>query len=215
MCRHEVASRNGMMHPSPRLSSRLSLALLGVLLPLVPTSPARAQAAECIDHLGVTVCGYHCIDTVLEARCAKTPRGVCHANLGHVTCWDPEVTPPRPDETVARRVRPTKRPHATCVEHLGKTVCGYHCVDGTLEARCARTPWGACHENLGHVTCWDPDLSRLRASGIAPVRAECVEHLSETVCGYHCVDAVLEARCAHTPAGTCRENLGHVACWDP
>lgn len=48
------------------------------------------QKAECISNYGQIACGYHCIANYGEVKCAKTPDGICTANQGTVTCWDPK-----------------------------------------------------------------------------------------------------------------------------
>ena len=49
----------------------------------------------------------------------------------------------------------------------------------------------------------------------APQQAECKSAYGKTVCGYHCVAAYGEIRCARTPEGQCKAAYGEVTCWDP
>jgi hypothetical protein len=46
-------------------------------------------------------------------------------------------------------------------------------------------------------------------------RAGCRTAYGTTACGYHCVAAYGEVRCARTAAGVCAAAYGQVACWDP
>jgi hypothetical protein len=51
-----------------------------------------------------------------------------------------------------------------------------------------------------------------RADGSEP---ECVTVEGKTTCGFQCVVAYGQARCAATPQGVCGSGYGRVACWDP
>ncbi|MFO0598582.1 MAG: hypothetical protein U0228_24965 [Myxococcaceae bacterium] len=46
--------------------------------------------AECLSQFGTTVCGYHCVAQFGKVACAQTPQGMCQAEYGKVTCWDPQ-----------------------------------------------------------------------------------------------------------------------------
>jgi len=45
--------------------------------------------------------------------------------------------------------------------------------------------------------------------------AECKSAFGKTVCGYGCIAAYGEVRCAKTPEGRCQAAYGEVTCWDP
>ena len=47
------------------------------------------QKAECISSYGSIACGYNCASGYGEVKCARTPNGICKADAGSVTCWDP------------------------------------------------------------------------------------------------------------------------------
>lgn len=46
--------------------------------------------ARCKSEYGMTACGYNCVSGYGVVRCAQTPQGVCRAETGKVTCWDPQ-----------------------------------------------------------------------------------------------------------------------------
>jgi hypothetical protein len=50
--------------------------------------------------------------------------------------------------------------------------------------------------------------------GPAP-RPGCRTAYGTTECGYHCVAAYGDVRCARTPAGVCAAAYGQLTCWDP
>jgi hypothetical protein len=62
-------------------------------------------------------------------------------------------------------------------------------------------------------------LSVLTAvGGPAPAHADapqCVSVNGRTTCGFNCVVAYGQARCAQTPNGACGSGYGKVQCWDP
>jgi len=102
-----------------------------------------------------------------------------------------------------------------CLTSDGKTACGFHCVSGEGQVRCAQTPEGACSVDSGVVACWDPPaiLRRVFRDGLPP--AQCVTTYGQTACGYSCETNSDHASCAQTPFGSCVASDGHVACWDP
>lgn len=57
------------------------------------------KRARCITRHGKTVCGYSCVAKYGQVKCASTPRGVCKAAYGRVTCWDPKRLPPKSPKT--------------------------------------------------------------------------------------------------------------------
>ena len=44
---------------------------------------------------------------------------------------------------------------------------------------------------------------------------ECLTSSGQTACGFHCISAESQVRCAQTPDGVCNYSSGVVACWDP
>lgn len=44
---------------------------------------------------------------------------------------------------------------------------------------------------------------------------ECLTSSGVTACGFHCISAESQVRCAQTPDGVCSSSSGVVACWDP
>jgi hypothetical protein len=48
-----------------------------------------------------------------------------------------------------------------------------------------------------------------------PAQAECKSAFGKTECGYGCVAAYGEVRCAKTPEGRCQVAYGEITCWDP
>jgi hypothetical protein len=48
-----------------------------------------------------------------------------------------------------------------------------------------------------------------------PPSAECKSAYGVTTCGYGCVAAYGEVKCAKTPAGRCQAAYGEITCWDP
>lgn len=53
------------------------------------------------------------------------------------------------------------------------------------------------------------------ASGARADAPECVTAGGKTVCGYDCLVAYGQARCAATPDGVCGSGYGKLVCWDP
>jgi hypothetical protein len=45
--------------------------------------------------------------------------------------------------------------------------------------------------------------------------ARCLSAYGTTACGFHCVSAYGEVRCARTATGACLAAYGQVTCWDP
>lgn len=45
--------------------------------------------------------------------------------------------------------------------------------------------------------------------------AECKSAYGQTGCGYGCVAAYGEVKCAKTPQGRCQAAYGEITCWDP
>lgn len=177
-----------------------------------PLVKARCHAAY-----GKVSCGYGCVEGFGEVRCAATPQGRCVSDGGKVTCWDPPG---------AVAVAPsTAWPQADCRTAYGSTVCGYDCVAAFGTVKCAQTPYGACMEAYGQVTCWDPDAATRGGhapqpehggrSGVPLSKATCEAAYGEIACGYGCAQGYGEVKCAATPQGRCMAGGGAVSCWDP
>jgi hypothetical protein len=52
------------------------------------------EPAECERTLDHVVCGYHCVSTLSQVRCAQSPWGVCDRHFETLACWDPQLTVP-------------------------------------------------------------------------------------------------------------------------
>ena len=97
---------------------------------------------------------------------------------------------------------------AECLSAFGETVCGYDCIQAFGEIKCAQTPMGTCVSAFGEITCYDPPRHVTQ-------KAECKTAFGETVCGYHCMVAFGEIKCAQTPECTCTSSFGEITCYDP
>jgi hypothetical protein len=58
-------------------------------------------------------------------------------------------------------------------------------------------------------------LSALLVPAAASADPDCTSAYGTTACGYSCVAAYGEIKCAQTPAGVCTAAYGEVTCWDP
>lgn len=177
-----------------------------VMALLASLAAGEARAVDCLTSSGQTACGYHCLGAERQVRCAQTPEGVCSNSSGVLACWDPPSLLRRVYEHV---------PPASCVTNGGQTACGYHCVTGSDQARCAQTPFGACSVNGGRLACWDPPAEVILARGPRTPPASCVASSDRVACGYHCEVWQGVLRCAQTPDGTCQHQGGTLTCWDP
>ena len=187
------------MH-QPRLL--IALSLLGTML-----VEQDAEAAECLTSSGKTACGYHCVASEGQVRCAQTPQGACSTASGVVACWDP---PPMLGKVFERGL-----PHPKSVTSSGQTAFGYHCVRSDDRVLCAQTPFGACRADQGSLVCWDPPAAVVLAKRRQTPRAECLRNSGKVVCGYHCLGHEGKLRCAQTPDGICSVEQGNLVCWDP
>jgi hypothetical protein len=178
----------------------------GLAAMVVTLAAADARAVECLTSSDQTACGYHCIGAEGQVRCAQTPDGVCSSSSGVVACWDP---PP-----LLRRVF-ARVPTPSCVTNGSQTACGYQCVVGSDQARCAQTPFGACRANGGRLVCWDPPAEVILARGDRTPSGACVLGSDRVACGYHCEVWQGSLRCAQTPDGVCRHQGDALTCWDP
>ncbi len=162
--------------------------------------------AQCQSAYGKTACGYHCVAAYGEVKCAKTPRGACKAAYGEIVCSD-EGGDVHPPPSWRKPPAHAAWPPAKCLSGYGQTACGYHCVAGYGEVRCARTPAGKCLAGYGKVVCGDP-----ARYGPGTPQVKCLAGYGEIACGYACVAGYGEVRCARTPAGACQAAYGHVVC---
>lgn len=109
-----------------------------------------------------------------------------------------------------------------CKSAYGTTVCGYDCVAAYGEVRCAATPEGSCTAGYGEVTCWDPPRREHRHhrryrrddddGDDDDARSECKSAYGTTACGYGCVAAYGEVKCASRPGGVCQAAYGEITC---
>ncbi|MBX7097226.1 MAG: hypothetical protein K1X89_05925 [Myxococcaceae bacterium] len=186
------------------------------MLSLLVVALVTGQQAQCLSKYGKTVCGYGCVADYGLIKCAETPQGVCKADSGKITCWDPPgfrgqqpYAPALPEPGRFGGGRPAG---ANCVTEYGKTACGFSCVANAGQVACAQTPYGACVSNYGKVQCWDPPASHC-VQGSA--KAQCISDYGKLACGYACVSAYGQLACAESPQGACRAEYGKLVCWDP
>src|SRR5215471_1883000 len=104
---------------------------------------------------------------------------------------------------------------AECLTSGGKTVCGYHCVNGEGQVRCSQTPEGVCSVSSSIVACWDPPPVLRTVFDGRPPGGRCVTNYGQTACGYACETNSDRAQCAQTPFGVCGNIEGRIGCWDP
>jgi len=170
-----------------------------------------AAAPTCVSLFDRTVCGYHCVSSVTDVACARTPEGLCASLGGRVTCWDP------PPDVRALLASHPEVPRPTCLSRGNDVACGFACARTLSHAACANTPLGACEASFNRLVCMDPapevrwrmeDTNRLEI-------ASCVSSLKESACGYHCETAGQSVRCAATPDGFCHRHFDTLACFDP
>lgn len=103
-----------------------------------------------------------------------------------------------------------------CAKAHGKVVCGWDCRTAFGEVECAQWPGGACGVAFGDVQCGPPPPDGwIWRYGDPPPKAECKSAFGEIACGYSCIAAHGEVRCAQTPDGLCDSAFGDVTCWDP
>jgi hypothetical protein len=153
-------------------------------------TPAETEAT-CLASGGKTACGYHCLASFGEVRCAQRPDGMCIAGVGTVACWD---APP-----LLRAIFVDRLPRPQCVASAGQVACGYQCVINYDRVLCAETPFGACKANEGRLVCWDPPGPIIASLGDRTPRATCVSNYGKVACGYDCIANFGMVRCAKTP----------------
>lgn len=185
----------------------LTIALLCVVAVPATLVLRQALAADCVTDEHRTVCGYHCIKSDGQLRCAQSPEGVCSATSSVVVCWDPPA--------LLRKIFDKRVPSPSCVTNDGRTACGYHCVSNYGSAQCAQTPFGACRANEGKLVCWDPPARVMLRDKKQTPEASCIAAYGKVACGYHCEANQGVLRCATTPEGLCRRERDTVVCWDP
>jgi hypothetical protein len=93
-------------------------------------------------------CGYHCTSAAEGVKCSATPFGVCKAESGRVTCFDPSP------EAICAFGRSLPAPQCKLSE--GQAACGYACASAYGRVSCASTPKGLCKVFDGSVSCFDP-----------------------------------------------------------
>jgi hypothetical protein len=166
-----------------------------------------AEAPACLEAGGERACGHHCVARFGLVRCARTSHGICWAEGGTVTCWDPP-------QHVAEGSGPLP-PRPRCQRAGDRTACGYECLARGDEVACTQTPEGACVLLERHgVVCWDPP-PHVRARMASPPRPTCVEEEGRVACGYQCLAREGELACTRTPWGLCRSAESGLTCWDP
>jgi len=196
---------------------------IACLFVLGVAAPASAVEPTCTSAYGKTECGYECIAAYGDIKCASTPWGACKAAYGTIACSS---------ETQAVWNWPRPLAQATCKAAYGEIACGWSCVAAYGKVACASSPEGTCSAAFGEVTCFDgPRRARLNQGGVGRaqgprqrggvwalqdvVPATCKSAYGTTVCGYGCLAAYGQVKCAQTPQGTCKAAYGEVTCWDP
>jgi hypothetical protein len=162
---------------------------------------------ECKALDGQSACGYRCAADFGDVKCARTPKGVCQARSGKVTCFDP---PP-----VVYASWGAATPSPECKAQGQQVACGYGCVSGAEGLACARTPAGVCRSQAGRVSCFDPAPAAICALGRDLPPQQCKASDGGAVCGYNCTTAFSRSACARTPQGLCKVADAQVTCFDP
>ncbi|MDY7226867.1 hypothetical protein [Hyalangium rubrum] len=93
-------------------------------------------------------CGYKCAASSEGVKCAATPFGICKAEGGRVTCFDPS---PGAVCAFGRNL-----PAPQCRSNDGTAACGYACATAYSRSACASTPKGVCKVFDSEVHCFDP-----------------------------------------------------------
>lgn len=107
----------------------------------------------CENNFTQLACGYRCQAAQEKVACASTPYGICEANRGRVTCWDPALS------LIWNTQGQLPRPR--CVASGDQVACGYACESSFNQVACAQTPQGSCQVVNGVPSCWDPPLPPL------------------------------------------------------
>jgi len=103
-------------------------------------------------------------------------------------------------------------PQQECKSAYGTTACGYGCVAAYGEVKCASQPGGTCSAAYGQVSCWEPPAQQRQYGYVATQPSECKSAYGTTACGYGCVAAYGEVKCASQPGGVCEAAYGQVTC---
>jgi hypothetical protein len=188
----------------PRIWTRF---FLGIGFATTTGIAGDASAAECLTRSGKTACGFHCVASDGQVKCAQTPQGVCSVSSGVVVCWDP---PP-----VLRRVFVDRVPPPSCVSTSYQTACGYSCETSNDRVACAQTPFGRCRAREGKIVCSDPPAPVMLTRRQLTPATECISSSGKIRCGYHCQSRDGVLACAQTPDGACSVEQGNLVCWDP
>ncbi len=136
--------------------------------------------------------------------CAQTPFGACHANEGTVVCWDPAAA------LIA--LHGAKSQKAECVSRFGTIACGYHCMDGDGQLRCAETWDGTCRRQGGAVVCWDPPLDTTGVVIDPASELACFEADVGRKCGFHCLATTKQAMCGQARRDSCHLKGSDIVC---
>ena len=54
------------------------------------------EQATCERTLDKVACGYACVSTLRNVKCAQTPWGQCNRSFDAVACFDPQLIAPPP-----------------------------------------------------------------------------------------------------------------------
>ena len=81
---------------------------------LADGSAERSTRRRCERTLDKVACGYACVSTLKNVRCAQTPWGSCTRSFDAIACWDPQfIALPPPARRLRRsRDRPASRRRA-------------------------------------------------------------------------------------------------------
>ncbi|TNF34437.1 MAG: hypothetical protein EP329_07250 [Deltaproteobacteria bacterium] len=153
----------------------------------------RIPKAECVSGHGSVACGWGCVIGSGGPACSPAPGGVCESAYGKTEC------------SAAGAVNGVT---PECKAAYGEIACGFGCVAAYGEVRCAKYPDGVCAESYGKVVCSDGGGGRR-----AP-QQECKSAYGKTACGYSCVAAYGDVRCASDPSGRCVAAHGTITCSD-
>lgn len=175
--------------------------LVAVLAGAAPDKPS------CVNINGTTACGFACKAEGGNAKCAKTPQGICASSGGQILCFDP---PP----IVAEVMKAVPAPE--CKVEQGKLACGYHCTSAMSELRCTKTPAGVCEARYGKTVCFDPPDEVFAIYGADVPPPKCISAEGHIACGYNCTSGSGgTVACTTTPMGVCLARDSAPKCFDP
>ena len=206
------------MRPAPRPLLTASLRAASLLLVVAVAGPAVAAPEvpegrdpwpqqQCLAAAGKTACGHACVAAYGDLQCAAVPWGACLSAYGKIVCGPdrPSVEPP------GQRWR--QIPRATCLAAAGDIACGWGCVAGPTGPACSPRPGGICTPAYGKVTCSGGGVGDGDGGPGGPT-PECKSAYGKTACGFGCVAAAGDVRCAAHPDGRCVAAYGRVTCSD-